>query len=400
MAAGLILLFGAGCAPGHVTPSSDALSVPEQGGFYHLDAGRLAPLSREQCRELLQDAAYVLLGEGHTVACDHVVQARVIEMLGETPRHWAVGLEMLGAEFQPVLDEVNKTPLELARDLPRLEKTLGWSENWGYGFALYAPPLQAALRAGMPLFALNVQRDVLLALRKKGRERMTPEQAAWLPERIIPPLPEQQDELLKVFTLHQEFMTGKAADHAVLQERLQRFFTVQSIWDTAMALRAKEARQDTGRPVIILAGSGHVENGWGIAHRLHILDPEARVVLVMPWRGGEPPRPGSGDVFYFCPESATTRQGLRLTLTLPAEGGGESAILVEGVEPGSLAAAADLRPGDMIVEADGRKPGSLGMLHVAGLEALRQGRPLRLVVVRNGYRLWLTLPVRKNSTKD
>lgn len=83
-----------------------------------------------------------------------------------------------------------------------------------------------------------------------------------------------------------------------------QFITVQSLWDTVMAENAVRVRQLEGSPVVVLAGSGHVENGWGIALRLQSLDPEAKVLLVMPWRADpavELPPEALGDVFFSCP---------------------------------------------------------------------------------------------------
>lgn len=83
-----------------------------------------------------------------------------------------------------------------------------------------------------------------------------------------------------------------------------QFITVQSLWDTVMAENAVRVRKLEGSPVVVLAGSGHVENGWGIALRLQSLDPGAKVLLVMPWRADpadELPPAGLGDVFFSCP---------------------------------------------------------------------------------------------------
>jgi len=62
------------------------------------------------------------------------------------------------------------------------------------------------------------------------------------------------------------------AEPSAAERAFARFQLVQSLWDTAMAENAVAVRVRTGRPVIVLSGSGHVDNGWGVAHRLATLE--------------------------------------------------------------------------------------------------------------------------------
>lgn len=400
------LTLAAGCAP---KAPRDPWPAPHYsftaGALLQFNDGQPQPLADADFPALAREADYVLLGEGHTVACDHQVQARLLELLAAQDRTaWAVGLEMLATDRQARLDAVNAAPAAYAADLPRLARELDWEQEWGYSFELYAPALRAALAAGLPLYGINVPPEVLQALRQGGRESLTAAQLAQLPEEIVPPLPEQEKFLRQAFGMHQEFMRGAAADPnrprgrrsarkadtaKIADERLQRFFLVQSVWDSAMAARAVELRRDTGRGLVILAGSAHVEHGWGIAHRIARFDPGARVLLVMPWRGGQPPKSGAADLFFHCLESVTTPQGL----TLAWQPGPEPGILVQAVRATAPAAQAGLRPGDLILEAGGRALESMSGLHLAGIQALKRQQSLPLVILRNGYRLALTLPL-------
>jgi S1-C subfamily serine protease len=74
-----------------------------------------------------------------------------------------------------------------------------------------------------------------------------------------------------------------------------------------------------------------------------------------------------------------------------AEGRG---VGVRGVEPSSPAAAADLRPGDVLVELDGRPVRTVADLH-AMLDAARIGQASRLVVLRAGRRVELAIVPRE-----
>ena len=92
-----------------------------------------------------------------------------------------------------------------------------------------------------------------------------------------------------------------------------------------MAEEAFFLRARTGRLVAVLAGVAHVEYGWGIAHRLSLLDPDARVLLILPFFDRQP-NPASGDIFYYSPRqdrarheiTLVQRQGALMTEAVPA----------------------------------------------------------------------------------
>lgn len=393
----IALLLAVGCAPrSRVLPEPASTQPFPAAGLLRLEAGELRPLADADFLALVRNADYLLLGEGHAVACDHLAQADVLRLLEHEGRSWALGLEMLSQDKQPVLDRINANPGPARADVTLLEQELEWTKIWGFPFSLYAPVLEAALEQGMSLHALNVSRQVLGILRSEGPGGLSAEERSKLPGEFIPPLQEQEKALEKMFSLHQDFMGGGSkTDTDSRNERLQRFFLVQSIWDTAMAGAALAVRQATGRPVAILAGAGHVENGWGIAHRLRTLEPDARILLLLPWRGGDPPKPQEADVFYFCPESFSSRLGMKLLWQEEPAGA-----LVEAVEQDSVAGRADLRPGDLIIAVAGTTVESLSGLHIAAIKARQGNEPLRLRVLRKGYVLDIKTPLPPREDKD
>lgn len=331
-------------------------------------------------------AGYVLVGEGHPVACDHLVQARVIELMVQAGTSPAIGLEMVGLDFQPVLDRFNQGDLSL----DQLAAALDWEHTWGYPFALYRPVFEAAKAHNLPVFALNAPRQVARKVGKVGLKGLSPQERQGLPARILPGPAAQEQDLREVFDLHPSRDGGTSK--AERGTAWRRFLTVQHFWDTMMASRAVQVRRQTGRPVVVLAGGGHVENGWGVASRLAALDPDAARLLVMPWRGGEPPEPGQADIFAYCPES----QRLRLGFTLEVRG---SAVLVTEVEPGSTAATAGFQAGDVIDAAGGRPVAKLFDLHQEAVTAHKEGGPLRLRVLRAGKPMELSIPLEPPKTE-
>jgi len=263
------------CAgPGRFLPDERPI---EPGTFLAADGAALAP---DHLAARTAGARYVLVGEAHDRACDHEAQAALVRALA--PRGPVVGLEMVAADHQEVLDRFS------AGELPidALPEALAWEARWGQPFSIYRPIFAAAAEAGLPVAALNLPAEVVRRVGAEGEAALPPEIPA-----LIPPPPEQEPMLRRAFEAH-----GRGGAAA-----WDRFVRVQSLWDTAMAVAARTWSRRLDRPVIVLAGAGHVANGWGIAHRLRHLDPGAGVVSVMPWRGEAPIDPAEADLFYYCP---------------------------------------------------------------------------------------------------
>lgn len=369
-----------------------ALTAPP-GTFLTADG---ASLSDADVVLLARNHDFILMGESHANPCDHAVQARLVEALGLAGMRLAIGLEMLPVAVQPALDRFNAGQT----DSDELERAVQWEKHWGHPYSQYKPVLEAARRFDLPLAALNIPRDVMLRFRDK--KELTPEEQAMLPRRIIPPDPAQEKALSEQVAMHQSMRAmrtmrnaesggSKAADR---DERARKFFLVQSLWDSMMAERALDLRKKTGQPVLILAGGGHVEQGWGIEHRLRILEPGVRCLRIMPARDADDLRPAPGSstpeaaVFFACAARNKSRLGMTIVFT-------DKEARLESVESGSAASRAGLRPGDILLRAGGRPFKDASDLHFAAMAAARKKEPLVLTVRRGGETIEASLPLEK-----
>ncbi len=352
-----------------------------------------APLSKAAFDARVRTAAYILLGEEHPNPCDHLAQAEAVRRLVQAGARPAIGLEMVPANRQDVLDAFNQGKLAVA-DLPR---ALDWQAAWGYDFALYAPIFEAAREFSLPVFALNAPQGLARKVGRVGLAGLSPAERASLPGTIPPPDPRQAEALRELFEQHAKFIKKDAKPKSG-RNAFADFLAVQSLWDTQMASRAVLARSLTGRPVVIIAGGGHVERGWGIARRLAFLDPKAQTVTIMPWRGGELPNPALADLFYACPVVHKTRLGMTLSQEAAPAGAPAAPLLVTDVAPGSPAAAAGMLAGDAITAAGGQPVAALFDLHKAAAEAAKAGKPLELTVTRSDETLTVAIPLQLPAT--
>ena len=388
------------------------------------------PASEQDILKLAGGADYILLGEQHDNPTDHRAQGAFVGILarggGLRP---PLGLEMLPRRYYDFqLAAFSKGQTSLA-DLP---EALNWKNTWGYDFALYQPVFETAREYGLKLYGLNLPDAVRRSVGRKGLAGLSETEKSELPARIIPPQPEQKEKLLAVFRMHAS-MSGKnpvvpAADASgegggqkvppavarmepgktkrsgrtagaentpAAQGMLDRFMLVQSLWDSTMAEQAVEIRKfarlgktkqstSAGSPMVILAGAGHVEYGYGIASRIKVFDPGARIVLVMPF-SGEKPDPGAADLYYYSEPRSHSPYGFTFT----ERGGG---LLVVNVVPGSRAEKAGMRPGDGISRAGDISVHSAADLHKAAVQARRQGLPLRFTLNRQGETVQAVMP--------
>lgn len=379
----LMLAMLAGC----VKPMAEKPPWPSPpSGSFLSSSGQ--PLSDTEITGLAGASDFILIGESHTNPCDHAVQARLIENLAAGGFRFSIGLEMLPVTAQPVLDKFNARSIT-ATDFGR---EADWEKLWGYPYALYKPIFELAERYNIPVAGLNTPREVLTKFRDEGAARLSDSELAALPRRIIEVSPIQKKALEEQVGLHQMMRapgstnaTGNPKPPTDMSAMASKFFLVQALWDSMMAEQALVWRERLAAPMVILAGGGHVEHGWGIEYRLHTLDPAVRCLAIMPVRDredlmeqtapGQRPFSEGATVFFHCAAQHKSRLGMNILF--------ESATLrVESIDPGSPADTAGLRPGDILLKAGDKILLEASDLHFAAMAASRQKKPLELTVRR------------------
>lgn len=283
----LFFVFAVGCVPRAVVrpgePLPGPLPEPLQGRIVDAEGAAVPP---EQLVEAFRDARYALLGERHDSACVHALQAEVLRLAAKSELAFAVGFEMVDVDFAGPMRAFSEGRI----DVTALRHAVDWERHWGFDFWMYAPLLEGARNAGMPVVPLNLP----ARLRRGGENEPPVTQPELLAPLVLPPKEAQLGALRQVFAFHAEHGGGNDDD------AFARFVHAQSRWDTQMAWAAREAARTSER-VFLVVGAGHVENGWGIEHRLQTLDREARVVSFVPVFGNAAPNADEADFFFRCP---------------------------------------------------------------------------------------------------
>ena len=206
----------------------------------------------------LDDVKVVFVGESHTDIAFHRVQLQVIQELQKRGRDVLIGLEMYPYTEQASLDLWNQGK-ESEKDFVGASQ---WYKNWGYHWNYYRDIFLFARDKGMKMYGVNTPREVVTAVRKKGFQNLTPEEAARIPPKVDTSN-EEHKQLFRSF-----FAGDDTLMHAMSGGPMfDGMFAAQCTWDASMGYNAVQALKKFGGPksvMVVLIGSGHVAYGLGI----------------------------------------------------------------------------------------------------------------------------------------
>lgn len=336
---------------------------------------------RVAAQEILSRAAamsVVLLGESHDDADHHRWQLNTIAGLAALRPRLALGFEMFPRRVQGALDRWVAGELDEAAFL----KAADWSSFWRFDAALYMPLFQFARLNRVPMIALNVEHSFVSEVGAKGLESVPLSRR----EGVTDPVPASEAYLKKLFAAFGEH-PEKGGTLARSDPAFGRFVQAQLVWDRAMAQALAEAAAP-GRLVVGVMGSGHIAGGDGVPHQLRSLG-MTRIASLLPWDRDADCKtfsPGLATAVFGIPAArpAPSRPLLGITIRRTPEGVG-----IVAVRADSIAQAAGLRAGDILIEAAGLAIKAAGDVRPI-VESMAPGTWLPLKVRRQGDTIELT----------
>lgn len=312
----------------------------------------------------------VLLGERHDSAEDHRWQLHTLARLHALRPTMAIGFEMFPRRVQPALDAWVAGTLSEAEFLQRSE----WDTVWGFDVRDYLPLFHFARMHRLPMLALNVDRSLPEAVGKHGWDGVPEAQREGV-GRPAPPSAAYRKELRRVFDHHPAKKRGNDA--------FPRFVEAQTLWDRAMAeiIAAHLARQPEALVVGII-GAGHVRYGHGVAHQLADLGIRNSGALLTWERNEDCARLGTefADALYVIDPPPRNPPRLGVATETVADG-----LRIDQVTPGSIAEAAGLLAGDIILTVGG--------------QPAKSSLTLRGAVQRQPAGTWLPMTVRRDRAE-
>ncbi|MCC6162493.1 MAG: ChaN family lipoprotein [Acidobacteria bacterium] len=312
------------------------------------DTHKGVDVSPDEAVAALADAAIVLVGESHTSAESHRVQAAVIAALQRAGRKVTIGLEMFP-------DDAPTAPFDRwmrgGIDEAALLRESGWYDYWGYPWGYYREIFQLAKQHRLSLRGINAPRAIISMVGRRGLTSIGGMERG----RLAPTIDTTHDEHKQMFTA---FIGGGSSHGSGMPaDTLQRMIDAQCAWDATMAFHAVELAKSTPDPkavVVVLVGSGHVAYNLGIARQAAAYT-DRRVATVMPV-ATSPASPTSvrasvGDIVWGVP---TETYPLHPTFGVSFRSNGEQPTNVLLVTPGSTAEAMGIKAGDDLLTLDGQ----------------------------------------------
>lgn len=204
----------------------------------------------------LLDADTICVGETHDSDLHHRVQLQIIKAVHARDERVGVGMEMFQRPFQKEIDRyLSGDSTEEA-----FLKATEYQQRWGFDWWLYRPVVEYCRRNGLPVAALNVPRELTARLGAVGHAGLTADEKGKLGT-IDFEVKEHRDYWLdRLAKMH-----GK---EKVTAEQKERSYQVMTAWDEYMAASAAEFQKERQvRRLVVLAGSGHIDRGFGIPDR-------------------------------------------------------------------------------------------------------------------------------------
>ena len=248
---GLILGCCALAAPGCLVTSWESplgRNHPLIGRIWDVSAARFID-SQSLVRRLAR-ADFVLLGERHDNPDHHRLQAEVLRSLIAIGRRPAVGFEMFGLDDASAIADYLATA---RRDAAGLGSAVNWNQRGWPDWAMYQPIAEAALAARLPIIPTNLPAVTVRKMRSAGLAALDPRLTRALG--LDQPLPELLSVALAADI--RAFHCGHASEQTV-----RAMVAVQRARDAQMAQSLIAAAGADG--AVLVAGSGHVRNDYGI----------------------------------------------------------------------------------------------------------------------------------------
>jgi uncharacterized iron-regulated protein len=250
------------------SPQRLELAMLPAGKVMETASGQEVGLTELVRRNLDHDVFVV--GEYHDSHACHAWQRDFIDALAKEHPRLVVGFEFFSRDDDPAL----ALYLEGKIGEDELLQRTGWYKRGSLNFAYTRLVLETVKRLGLQAVGLNVPRELVNRVARKGFAALTAEEKALFPgaERTLPE--------------HEYFVRSTLGEFAVqVPLWFRNVYAAQKCWDVVMAdsmRRALSRPGSKGAKGVIIAGSAHVAYGLGIPWRFRLLSPRSRVLTLVP----------------------------------------------------------------------------------------------------------------------
>jgi uncharacterized iron-regulated protein len=213
-------------------------------------------LSFGELTDRLLEADLICVGESHDSELCHRVQLQIIKALHASDARIGVGMEMFQRPCQETLDKFIDGKIGEVEMLKATE----YRTRWGFHWSLYQPIADFCRKNGVPMAALNAPKELTGKISKGGFASLSDAD-----KKLVGAV----DYHVKAHRDHwYETLAKMHGSKKVSEDQKERSYQVMTTWDEYMAASAAEfQRARQVRRMVVLAGSGHIDLGFGIPQR-------------------------------------------------------------------------------------------------------------------------------------
>ncbi len=353
------------------------------GKIYAANTGE--SISFDEMIRAMAESRFIYVGETHNSLPMHQIQAKIIQGLYDQDRDLAVGMEMYPVTQQEAL---NKWSLGILSE-EEFVREGQWYVNWNFHFGFYRDVFRIIKKNAIPLYALNVPREIITTVRMKGWEALSEQEKEMVPK---PDLTHKDHR-----TLIRTIFEGADLPHQMkgkgLEMAFEGLYRAQTAWDETMAYHARAALHKEKGKIVVLAGSGHLLYNLGINLRVYNKNqmPSKTVICVtIPEgkRSAEVSR-GLADYVWGLPEEerpAYPSVGLQLK-----KFEGLDNLVIERNPIDGVAKGKDFKKGDVVLSVDGKKHTDINELRIY-LSRFTWGDQVTFQLLREAQQIEVLLP--------
>ena len=326
------------------------------GEIYEATSGK--SISFAEMIQGMAKSRLVYVGETHNSLEMHRIQAKIIQGLFDQDRDLTVGLEMYPVGQQEAL---NKWSLGILSEEGFIRDGL-WYVNWNFNFGFYQDIFKVVKKNALPLYALNVPRDIITKVRMSGWKVLSEEEKELVPELDLT----HQDHRTLIRTIFEGSDLPPQMKGKGLEMAFEGLYRAQTAWDETMAHHALGALNKEGGKIVVLAGSGHLLYNLGINLRAHKKSqmPFKTVVCVVGPQGEKSIQVSCSLADYVWGLSEEGRPaypsiGLRFKKFDELEN-----LVIERDPIDGVAKGTDFKKGDVVLSVDGEKYSDINELRI------------------------------------
>ncbi len=302
----------------------------------------------------------IFIGERHGNYEDHEIELDAVMAMHKMGKKFAIGMEMFQRPYQKAIDDFISKKIDEREFLKKTE----YFTRWGFDYNYYRQILEYARAYGIPVVALNMQKEITQKVAKGGLDALSAGELKEIPQSMDMSNDRYRRELEEIYAGHPQG-TG-----------FENFYQAQILWDETMARSVAEfLKGNPGYQMVVMAGMGHIMNGYGIPDRFFRRTGKKYVTLV----SGAFDRDIADYVLF--PEAQEPPVSGKLGVLLAEK---DKTAEIADFTPGSPAKKAGLRAGDRIVSIDNWKVESVPDAKIALFDKL-PGQTVSVKVIRRRF---------------